>query len=79
MPASLHIIMTYVNDDAPPQTTIRHHKNKARSVPILLLLAKGIVYHAKIAAEDNGETRHYIGITATTFKERSTSLHRYVC
>ena len=33
-------------------------------------LTKGIVYHAKIAAEDNGETRHYIGITATTFKER---------
>jgi hypothetical protein len=30
-------------------------------------LTKGIVYHAKIAAEDNGETRHYIGIT---FKER---------
>ena len=33
-------------------------------------LTKGIVYHAKITAEDNEETRHYIGITATTFKER---------
>jgi hypothetical protein len=33
-------------------------------------LTKGIVCRAKIAAEDNGETRHYIGITATTFKER---------
>jgi hypothetical protein len=28
------------------------------------------LFHAKIAAEDNGKTRHYIGITATTFKER---------
>ena len=55
---------------APPTNKTCNCRDKNTCPLNKKCLTKGIVYHAKITAEDNEETRHYIGITATTFKER---------